>query len=80
MKTKKYRTEVDSFGEVKIPEKALWGIQTQRSLQNFEIGKERQPLEIIHIHKSSCFISQKKRYIMTSLLYRFASAVKHRFI
>ena len=48
METKKYRTEVDSFGEVKIPEKALWGIQTQRSLQNFEIGKERQPLEMIH--------------------------------
>lgn len=48
MKTEKYRTEVDSFGEVKIPEKALWGIQTQRSLQNFEIGKERQPLEVIH--------------------------------
>ena len=48
MKTEKYRMEVDSFGEVKIPEKALWGIQTQRSLQNFEIGKERQPLEVIH--------------------------------
>ena len=38
MGTEKYRTEVDAFGEMKIPEKALWGIQTQRSLQNFEIG------------------------------------------
>ena len=47
MGTEKYRTEIDAFGEVKIPEKALWGIQTQRSLQNFEIGKERQPLELI---------------------------------
>jgi len=48
MGTEKYRTEVDAFGEMKIPEKALWGIQTQRSLQNFEIGKERQPLELIY--------------------------------
>ena len=48
MGTEKYRTEIDAFGEVKIPEKALWGIQTQRSLQNFEIGKERQPLELIY--------------------------------
>jgi len=48
MGTEKYRTEIDAFGEVKIPEKALWGIQTQRSLQNFKIGKERQPLELIH--------------------------------
>ena len=48
MGTEKYRTEIDAFGEVKIPEKALWGIQTQRSLQNFEIGKEQQPLELIH--------------------------------
>jgi len=48
MGTEKYRTEIDAFGEVKIPEKALWGIQTQRSLENFEIGKERQPLELIH--------------------------------
>ena len=48
MGTEEYRTEIDAFGEVKIPEKALWGIQTQRSLQNFEIGKERQPLELIY--------------------------------
>ena len=48
MDTEKYRTEIDAFGEVKIPEEALWGIQTQRSLQNFKIGKERQPLEVIH--------------------------------
>ena len=48
MGTEKYRTEIDAFGKVKIPEKALWGIQTQRSLQNFEIGKERQPMELIY--------------------------------
>ena len=58
MGTEKYRTEIDAFGEVKIPEKALWGIQTQRSLQNFQIGKERQPLELIYalalIKKGGC--------------------------
>lgn len=33
-----YRIEVDSMGEVKVPKNKYWGAQTQRSLQNFEIG------------------------------------------
>ena len=35
MATKNYRIEKDSLGEVKVPKKALWGAQTQRSLINF---------------------------------------------
>ena len=34
----KYRTEKDSLGDVKVPEKALWGAQTQRALDNFTIS------------------------------------------
>ncbi|MBR2281175.1 MAG: class II fumarate hydratase [Spirochaetales bacterium] len=45
-----YRTEHDSMGEVKVPADRLWGAQTQRSHQNFDIGVgiETMPREIIH--------------------------------
>ncbi|MCI6548035.1 MAG: class II fumarate hydratase [Coriobacteriaceae bacterium] len=42
-----YRREHDSMGEVLVPEDALWGAQTQRSHENFPIGTERMPREII---------------------------------
>jgi fumarate hydratase, class II len=42
-----YRIEKDTLGEVRIPENALWGAQTQRSIQNFQIGNEIMPYEII---------------------------------
>lgn len=44
---REYRIEKDSLGEVKVPSDKLWGAQTQRSLQNFEIGIEKMPSEII---------------------------------
>ena len=45
-----YRIEHDSMGEVKVPTDRLWGAQTQRSCENFEIGVgiETMPREIIH--------------------------------
>ncbi len=42
-----YRLEHDSMGEVKVPESAYWGAQTQRSLEHFEIGEEKMPQEIV---------------------------------
>ena len=42
-----YRTEHDSMGEVKVPADKYWGAQTQRSLENFPIGIEKMPGEII---------------------------------
>jgi len=42
------RTEVDSFGPIEVPRKALWGAQTARSLRFFEIGEQRMPLPLIH--------------------------------
>ena len=42
-----YRKESDTLGEVLIPEGKLWGAQTQRSLENFRIGKELMPEELI---------------------------------
>ncbi len=43
----KTRTESDTFGPINVAENCLWGAQTQRSLQNFDISGERQPREII---------------------------------
>ena len=42
-----YRIEHDSLGEMKVPADRLWGAQTQRSLENFPIGSDRMPPEII---------------------------------
>jgi fumarate hydratase class II len=42
-----HRTERDTFGPIDVPADRLWGAQTQRSLQNFDISGERQPREII---------------------------------
>ncbi|MBE6619842.1 MAG: class II fumarate hydratase [Ruminococcaceae bacterium] len=42
-----YRTEHDSMGDVLVPGDRLWGAQTQRSLENFPIGEEKMPREII---------------------------------
>src|ERR671914_421062 len=36
-----YRVEKDSLGEVKVPAERLWGAQTQRSIENFPIGRDR---------------------------------------
>ena len=42
-----YRMEHDSMGEVRVPAHRLWGAQTQRSLENFPIGGETMPREIL---------------------------------
>lgn len=42
-----HRIEKDTMGEVKVPADKYWGAQTQRSLQNFKIGNDKMPIEII---------------------------------
>ena len=55
------RTEHDTFGHVNVPAHKLWGAQTQRSLQNFDISGELMPREIIHalmqIKRSSSIVN-----------------------
>ena len=41
------RAETDSFGEIEVPADAFWGAQTQRSLQNFDIGIEKMPAALV---------------------------------
>jgi fumarate hydratase class II len=43
-----FRIEKDSLGEVRVPSDKLWGAQTQRSFQNFKIGTEKMPAEVLH--------------------------------
>ena len=42
-----YRIEHDTMGEVRVPANHYWGAQTQRSHENFPIGTERIPEEVI---------------------------------
>ena len=45
----KYRIEKDTMGEVKVPSEKYWGAQTQRSINNFKIGRpSSMPIEIIY--------------------------------
>jgi len=51
------RTETDSFGPLDVPADKYWGAQTQRSLMNFPIGWERQPIAIVRalgVVKQAC--------------------------
>jgi fumarate hydratase class II len=42
-----YRTEKDTMGEIRVAADRLWGAQTQRSLEHFDIGTEKMPLPLI---------------------------------
>jgi fumarate hydratase class II len=41
------RTETDSFGSIEVDASAYWGAQSERSLNNFKIGWEKQPISIV---------------------------------
>src|SRR6202521_4300419 len=43
----KTRSETDSFGPIQVPADRYWGAQTERSRQNFRIGQDRMPIEIV---------------------------------
>ena len=58
------RTETDSFGPLEVPTDRYWGAQTQRSLQNFPIGWERQPTAIVRalgVVKRACAEENRER-------------------
>jgi fumarate hydratase, class II len=58
-----HRVEHDTIGPVEVPAERLWGAQTQRSLQNFDISGERQPREIIRalaiVKRSSAVVNAR---------------------
>lgn len=56
------RTETDSFGPLEVPADKYWGAQTQRSIQNFPIGWEKQPVAIVRalgVIKQACAVANK---------------------
>ncbi|WP_420398285.1 class II fumarate hydratase [Nioella sp.] len=56
------RTETDSFGPLEVPADKYWGAQTQRSIMNFPIGWEKQPVAIVRalgVIKKACAMENK---------------------
>ncbi len=56
------RTESDSFGPLEVPSDKYWGAQTQRSIINFPIGWEKQPVAIVRalgVIKKACAMENK---------------------
>ena len=56
------RTESDSFGPLEVPADKYWGAQTQRSIINFPIGWEKQPVAIVRalgVIKQACAMQNK---------------------
>jgi len=49
MNEKKYRIEKDSMGEMRVPEDAYWGAQTQRAVENFQVSGIRFPGGFIRV-------------------------------
>ncbi|MFD0680042.1 MULTISPECIES: class II fumarate hydratase [unclassified Paenibacillus] len=58
-----YRLERDTMGEIQVPADKLWGAQTQRSRENFRIGTELMPLEVVQafalLKKSAALANQR---------------------
>jgi fumarate hydratase class II len=58
-----YRIEKDTMGEVKVPSDKYWAAQTQRSIQNFEIGNEKMPIEVVYgfanLKKACALVNQE---------------------
>src|SRR5690349_23575883 len=57
------RQEFDSLGPVDVPAGRYWGAQTQRSLEHFDIGDDRMPVEVYHaygyVKKAAALVNAK---------------------
>ncbi len=61
-KINSFRTEKDSIGKIQVPKNKYWGAQTQRSLENFRIGSDIMPKELIQ-----AFAIQKKAAAISNI-------------
>jgi fumarate hydratase class II len=59
----KMRIEKDTMGEMQVPDEKYWAAQTQRSVQNFEIGDEKMPKEVVkgfaYLKKACAIVNNK---------------------
>ncbi len=65
------RTETDSFGPLDVPADKYWGAQTQRSIMNFPIGWEKQPVAIVRalgVIKQACAMQNKAQGTLDATL------------
>ncbi len=65
------RIETDSFGPLDVPANRYWGAQTQRSLKNFPIGWEKQPVALVRalgVIKQACAIANKNAGVLDAKL------------
>jgi len=65
------RTETDSFGPIEVPADRYWGAQTQRSILNFPIGWERQPIAVVRalgVIKQACAEANKTQGTLDAAL------------
>lgn len=64
-----YKTERDSMGEILVPADKYWGAQTQRSSENFRIGSEKMPIELIRalaVIKKACAFANRSLGVLDS--------------
>ena len=74
------RIETDSIGEIKVDNQYYWGAQTQRSYENFRIGNEKMPYEMIEafaiLKKSICRVNYKLGVISKEKSEMIVEAIK----
>ena len=58
-----YRIEKDTMGEIQVPINKYWAAQTQRSIENFPIGEEKMPKEVVigfaYLKKACAIVNNK---------------------
>jgi fumarate hydratase, class II len=73
-----YRIEKDTMGEIKVPAQMFWGAQTQRSKENFKIGTELMPIEIIRafaiLKRSAAIVNERLGKLATAKMKAIVSA------
>jgi fumarate hydratase class II len=73
-----FRIEKDSMGEIKVPADKYWGAQTQRSIENFNIGCEKIPSEVIRalvmIKKAAAIVNSSLGLLKPDLATAIAQA------
>jgi len=72
------RIESDSFGELEVPAHKYWGAQTQRSLMNFPIGWEQQPVAVVRglgvIKQAAALVNKDQGKLSEALAEAIAAA------
>ena len=71
----KDRIEKDTMGEVRVGADKYWGAQTQRSYENFRIGREVMPIEVIHalaiVKKAAAIVNAELHLLPAEALFQY---------